>query len=227
MKDQYECHGDGVKATGTQWIDQKLRAMEQLVDKFGPYCQHIQHTISEIKNSKDRAKVLFCSGFFIDNLSTAKAFSLTAQKSDIDIIGIVENVESIKRGYEKLLKTLPTPMQYLLIYQYSVPSSQKLREMRIQNQSIKIRNLSIIHKKSCIWKTMVLELIESILPCYVKRYTDVHSERNDEGSVSDGDNILFHVSCDFNSAVWPSLTNDSDELSLQLNAIHEICEKYK
>ena len=75
------------------------------------------------------------------------------------------------------------------------------------------------------------ELIESILPCYVKRYCDVYSERNDEGSVSDGDNILFHVCRVLNSAVWPDLTNDSNEdeikLSLQLNAIREIYEKYK
>ena len=37
MKDQYEFHGDGVrpvKATGTRWIDHKLRAIEQSVDFF-------------------------------------------------------------------------------------------------------------------------------------------------------------------------------------------------
>ena len=75
------------------------------------------------------------------------------------------------------------------------------------------------------------ELIESILSCYVKRYSDVYLERNDEGSVSDGDNILLHVCHVLNSAVWPDLTKDSDEdeikLSLQLNAIHEIYENYK
>ena len=51
------------------------------------------------------AKVLLHSGFFSDILSAAKkTFSLTTQKSDIDIIAIVENVESTKQGYEKLLK---------------------------------------------------------------------------------------------------------------------------
>ena len=78
---------------------------------------------------------------------------------------------------------------------------------------------------------MVLELIGSMLSCYVKRHSDVYSERHDQGSVSDGDNILFHVSLVFNSAVWPKLTNDSNEdeikLSLQLNGICEIYEKYK
>ena len=80
------------------------------------YCQHIQHAVPTIKNSKDcitfrgkfekliDAKVLLHSGFFSDILSAAKAFSLTTQKSDIDIIAIVENIESTKQGYEKLLK---------------------------------------------------------------------------------------------------------------------------
>ena len=113
MKDQYEFHGDGVipaKATGTWRIDHKVHAIEWLVDKFGLYCQHIQHAIPKIKNSKDcatlggklekliNAKVLLCSGFFSDILSAAKAFSLTTQKLDIDIIAIVENIESTKQG---------------------------------------------------------------------------------------------------------------------------------
>ena len=75
------------------------------------------------------------------------------------------------------------------------------------------------------------ELIASILSCYIKRYSDVYSERNDEGSVSDDNNILFHVCRVLNSTVWSDLTNDSDKdeikLSLQLNAIREIYEKYK
>ena len=53
----------------------------------------------------------------------------------------------------------------------------------------------------------------------------------DEGSVIDGDNILFHVCQVLNSAVWPDLINNSNEdeikLSLQLKAICEIYKKYK
>ena len=47
MKDQYSVRS--VKAIGTQWIDHKLCAIERLADKFGLYCQHIQHAIPEIK----------------------------------------------------------------------------------------------------------------------------------------------------------------------------------
>ena len=49
-------------------------------------------------------KFFFALDFFSDILSAAKTFSLTTQKSDIDIIAIVENIESTKQGYEKLLK---------------------------------------------------------------------------------------------------------------------------
>ena len=156
MKDQYEFLGDGVrpvKATGTWWINHKLRAIEQLVDKSGLYCQHIQHAIPEIKNSKDRAtlqdkfeklinaKVLLCSGFFSNILSAAEAFSLTTQKFDIDIIAVDENTESTKRGHEKLLKKFNgQPQSNIYQSTNTVSSSQKLREMRMEIQSIKIRN---------------------------------------------------------------------------------------
>ena len=62
-----------------------------------------------------------------------------------------------------------------------------------------------------------VELIESILSCYVERHNNVYSERNDEGSISDGDNILFHVSHVLNLAVWPDLINNRDEDKIKLS----------
>ena len=41
---------------------------------------------------------------FDGNLSGAKQFSLVTQKSDIDIISVVDSVESTKRNYDKLLR---------------------------------------------------------------------------------------------------------------------------
>ena len=58
LKNQYEMFGAGVKpvkATGTRWIDHKLKVMERVVNKYGLYCQHLQHLIPETKNSNDRA----------------------------------------------------------------------------------------------------------------------------------------------------------------------------
>ena len=90
--------------------------MQRLVDKYGLCCQHLQHAIPEAKKTKDRAilqgkfdklidaKALLRSCFFVDALSTSKQFSLTTQKANTDIISIVDNVESTKNNYEKLLR---------------------------------------------------------------------------------------------------------------------------
>ena len=51
-------YSDGVrptKATGTRWVDHKIRAMERVADMYGLYCQHLQHAITDTKKSKDRA----------------------------------------------------------------------------------------------------------------------------------------------------------------------------
>ena len=81
MKDESEMYGDGVqpiKATGTRWEDHRMRSMQRLVDKYGLYCQHLQHAIPETKSAKDRttlkgkfkklidAKVLLRSCLFVD-----------------------------------------------------------------------------------------------------------------------------------------------------------------
>ena len=58
MKDEFEMYGGGrkpVKSTGTRWIDHRIRVMQCLVDKYGLYCQDLQHTIPETKKTKDRA----------------------------------------------------------------------------------------------------------------------------------------------------------------------------
>ena len=60
MKVQFEMYGDGVrptKATGTGWIDHKIRAIERVVDKYGLYCQHLQHAITDTRKSQDRASL--------------------------------------------------------------------------------------------------------------------------------------------------------------------------
>ena len=188
MKDQYESHEDGlrpVKATGTQWINHKLCAIEWLVDKFGLYCQHIQHAIPEIKNSKDRAtlqgkfeklidtKVLLLSEFFSDILSAAKAFSLATQKSDINIIAIVENSELTKLGYKKLLKKFKDNPEVIFT---DLPT------------------LSAIIKE--------IEGNEDEEPIYqdqkLKYYTQEKLYLKNHGA-------------ELISSVWPDLTNDSDE----------------
>ena len=92
--------------------------MDRLVEKFGLYAQHLQNVISTSLNKVDKstlegkfaklvdAKVLLSCALFIDVLAEAKKFSLITQKSDVDIITIIDYVESTKYSYERLLKWL-------------------------------------------------------------------------------------------------------------------------
>ena len=118
MKGQLEMYSDGVrltKATRTRWSDHKICAMERIVDHYRLYCLHLQHVVTDIRKSKDRASLqgkfsklvdakILCSYFFNDVLTLAKIFSLQTQNSNISIIDIVDCVDTTKRNYKKLLK---------------------------------------------------------------------------------------------------------------------------
>ena len=142
------------------------------------YCQHIQHAVPTIKNSKDcitfrgkfekliDAKVLLHSGFFSDILSAAKAFSLTTQKSDIDIIAIVENIESTKQGYEKLLKKFKGNPEAIFT---DLPTlSAIITEIEGNEDGEPIyqdQKLKYYTREKLYLKNHGAELIESILSC--------------------------------------------------------------
>ena len=115
LQSQLEMFSAGVrplKSSGTRWIDHKTGAMGRLTEKFGLYTQHLQNAIATSRSAKDKstlvgkfkklidAKVLLRSALFKDILADAKVFSLLTQKHSIDIIKIVDSVESIvmKRG---------------------------------------------------------------------------------------------------------------------------------
>ena len=119
LEGQFEMYNAGVrpvKATGTRWIDHKIRTMGRVVEKIGLYNQHLQNVISTTANAKARAtlevkyakivdpKVLLRCALFIDVLAEAKNFSLKTQKIDINIIDIVEAVKNTKQNYRRLLK---------------------------------------------------------------------------------------------------------------------------
>ena len=46
-----------LKTTGTRWTDHKIAAMGCIIEKFGLYTQHLQHSIDTAKKSQDRTKL--------------------------------------------------------------------------------------------------------------------------------------------------------------------------
>ena len=95
LEGQFEMYSAGVrplKATGKRWIDHKVAAMGRVIEKFGLYTQHLQHSIDTAKKSQDRVtlqgkftklintKSLLRCALFTDVLAEAKHFSLITQE---------------------------------------------------------------------------------------------------------------------------------------------------
>ena len=102
-----------VKATNKCWINQKIRAMDHVVEKLGLYNQHLQKVdITNlaylpnfckitVANAKARAtlegryaklvdpKILLPWLLFIDVLAEEKNFSMKTQEIDISIIDVI------------------------------------------------------------------------------------------------------------------------------------------
>ena len=86
LKGEYEMYGNG------GWINNKLRVIGRLLEKFGLYVGHLKDSTSSAKNSAARAtlletfkklvdaKVLPRSAFFTEVLAEAKKLSLLTQE---------------------------------------------------------------------------------------------------------------------------------------------------
>ena len=252
LKDQYEMYGAGVKpdkATGTRWIDHKLRATQKVVDKYGLYSQHLQNVIADTSKQTDRAtlegkfkklidaSVLLRGAVFIDVLAEAKAFSLKTQKDDTNIIDIVESLELMKRNYERLLKRARKDENYVL----KLPTLKSVvgeieddehSEQTYQDQKVK----RYLQEKRFI-KHHAVHIIERIISSIEERYGKVSSEENvlpskSKYEVSDeGDSVIFDVCCILNTNVLPNLEHtgdqddDEDLLQVQLSAVKHVYDR--
>ena len=100
-----------LRGFGTRWIDHQVRAMGRLVETFGLNVSHLKDVISKTTKSKDRetlqgklsqlidAKVMLRCAFFRDI-----RFSLITQEKNVNVVKILDVVESTKSNYERLRK---------------------------------------------------------------------------------------------------------------------------
>ena len=234
-----------VKSTGTRWIGHKLRAMERLVEKFGLYTQHLENVLESIRSSKDKAilqgkfnklidsKVLLRSAFFLDILTEAKKFSLVTQKNDINIINVIDCVQSTSNNYRKLLgklKKSPGDVFNLLPTLKNVVETIESNEdgdAVFQGQSIKY-----YRREKTFIENHVVDMVERIISCFERRYCGVYSD-NTKGVVNveadAGDRILFDICRVLNCNVWPEIKEDSNleaDFSVQIRSIKNIFERY-
>ena len=102
------------KASGTRWVDHHMKAMSNVVDKFGLYLAHFEYIIADTTKRTDKATlegkrremcqadVLFFSALFMDILEPVRVLSLTTQKKDVNLIKSVNCIDNMKKTYEKL-----------------------------------------------------------------------------------------------------------------------------
>ena len=108
------------------------RCYGRVIEKFGLYTQHSQHSIDTAKKSKEtqdhttlhgkfrkliNAKFLLRCALFADLLAETKHFILITQEQNIDIIRILDSVENTKHNYKRLLKKLRKNPAY--VFQFS------------------------------------------------------------------------------------------------------------
>ena len=168
---------------------------------------------------------------FVDVLSAAKQFSLVTQKSDIDIISIVDSVESTKRNYEKLLRKFKADAENIFPLPTLKPVINAIESDEGGESSSQGQKLKYYTREKQYSRNHGVHIVRSILLCYEKKYSDVYSKTGDNNAISDGDKVLFDVCQVLNSAVWPSLTKDESEddqiLSVQLAAINNLFERFQ
>ena len=105
LKGKFKIYTSRVRPVKARWIDLKVRAMDHLIEEFELYFV-LLNNISSTTNSKEKAtsegkfikllhaKVHLSCALFTDILAEVKKFSLISQKSDINIIYILDSFES-------------------------------------------------------------------------------------------------------------------------------------
>ena len=106
------------KAHGTRWIDHKYRAMERVLDNYGPYIAHLQslcHTdsqalkraelVGQAKKWKDATYPMYMA-IYLDILSPIRRISITMQSDFHDPVKIVKRIKEFRWSMAKLVVVL-------------------------------------------------------------------------------------------------------------------------
>ena len=91
LEDEHKMYGANIKpkqALGTRWVDLKMNAMRQIIDKYGLYVSDLQNGIADTSKKVDKTTVkgkltklcnangLLCCASFTDILTPATNFNL-------------------------------------------------------------------------------------------------------------------------------------------------------
>ena len=166
------------KSGGTRWIDHKLQACSQIVDKLDIYVQHIENIIvDKSKKASDRdaltgkvrklkcASLVLRCALFIDLLDSARKFSVISQKAEVKILLMIDTIDDTILHYQMLWMKLKKDPAFV----FKLPTL-KLVLSRIEGdiyQGVQLTNLK--QAKESISRN-VYKMVEEILLCLQERY---------------------------------------------------------
>ena len=100
------------RAGGTRWIAHKLDALQNMLDKYRLYMQHFENIIADTTKRTDKATlkrkrrqlqkadVLLLGALFFNLLEPARMLSLKTQEENINLIKIVNLIDSTRNNYQ-------------------------------------------------------------------------------------------------------------------------------
>ena len=244
LREQYSFESGSIrpeKATGTPWIDHKLRAMAKLNNKFGIYAAHLENVISDTSkqcdwatlqgklNNMTDAKVLLRSAFLFDLLSPAKILSLVTQKECEDIITIVSLVQSTREKYKKLQKIYEANPEKVF---EQMPTLRSVLGKINDNNEYRGIKLKYLDREKEFIKNNCSSLIQGIVNCFDERYGSIIENSPTEGikEAVEGDTLLAHFCVILNTKVWPTVwpteTSSTELLTKQFASLKAVLEQY-
>ena len=239
------------KSGGTRWIDHKLQACSQIVDKLGVYVQHIENIIADTsKKASDRdaltgevrklkcASLVLRSALFIDLLDNARKFSVISQKAEVNILLMIDTLDDTLLHYQMLLMKLKKDPAFV----FELPTLKSVLS-RIEGdtyQGVKLTNLK--QAKESISRN-VYKMVQEILVCLQERYGVLTADTEEEKTemeelvtkeVKDGDSLLHDVCKVLRTSAW---LHSCDEpltceqlclkFSTQISSIERVYERFK
>ena len=219
LAEVYVFENGRVKPSKCSWIAHLLRSMSGLVDKFSLYLQHFENIIADPSNNKDKstlegkqklltdASILLRSALFRDLLDSAKIFSLSSQKEDLNLIVMVDRLddmifsyELMKRGFSKKPESVYNLPHVDKVLKDVVCEHDKNGKKVYKYQDIK---LDYFEREKSSLANNVESYVDLILDAIKERFGGISEDDQDlEGAPTAGDMFLRDICCIIDSRKW-------------------------
>jgi len=144
LKDVYELPEGGnlpVRASRNRWIIHKHKALQQVVDRYGAYLNHLvaltedksikstdrQHLKGYLLKWRQAWMIIGCT-LYIDALKPASLLSLSLQNDDIDVVQGIKNIVKSHTSLEKLTSqdVVDWPVSKMVLSKLENENGQKI-----------------------------------------------------------------------------------------------------